>query len=436
MTTKRSPKGEGGIYFSKSKNMWEARITVKDPYSGKTKRLSRYASTEKDARKLKTELLRQRDYGSLRFGPNQSFSDYATHYLEFEAPNRCSKTTINDYFYKLEHYVIPEIGNRPYRDIKPVELQELFTRMMRGTKSQKSLSWKSVESIRGLLSGIFAVAESHGDIPFNPVRRTFHPKPSKDQTQKIIEVWTEEEQRDLIFKSVGTEFEAYIYLVLSTGLRIGEATALRWSDIDFQKGVVHVRKTLRRTTEAPADFKFHTSAKQERKKSEMVFNEPKTFSSRRSLQIQPPVIEALVQRAFKQQVKRLQEGSKWNELELVFPNEDGFPIQPGTFRSHYKRFLESIEIRYIRPHWIRHTFAVTLLSNHATIEQVQQAIGHSSNRITKDTYAKSVPSLGHQAIAQMSKLLFPKSDTNPVMGNTSIENQIIKLKENNNDIGK
>ena len=415
MTTKRSPKGEGGIYFSKSKNMWEARITVKDPYSGKTKRLSRYASTEKDARKLKTELLRQRDYGSLRFGPNQSFSDYATHYLEFEAPNRCSKTTINDYFYKLEHYVIPEIGNRPYRDIKPVELQELFTRMMRGTKSQKPLSWKSVESIRGLLSGIFAVAESHGDVPFNPVRKTFHPKPTKDVAQKIIEVWTEDEQRDVILKSTGTNFEAYIYLVLSTGLRTGEATALRWSDIDFQNGVVHIRKTLRRTTPAPTDFKFDISVGKEQKKSEMVFNEPKTSSSRRSLQIQPPVIEALVQRAFKQQVKRIEEGSDWNEMELVFPNEDGKPIQPGTFRSHYRGFLKSIGIRYIRPHWIRHTFAVTLLSNHATIEQVQQALGHSSNRITKDTYAKSVPLLGHQAVAMMSKLMFPEADLNPII---------------------
>ncbi len=415
MTTKRSPKGEGGIYFSKSKNMWEARITVKDPYSGKTKRLSRYASTEKDARKLKTELLRQRDYGSLRFGTNQSFSDYATHYLEFEAPNRCSKTTINDYFYKLEHYVIPEIGNRPYRDIKPVELQELFTRMMRGTKSQKPLSWKSVESIRGLLSGIFAVAESHGDVPFNPVRKTFHPKPTKDVAQKIIEVWTEDEQRDVILKSTGTNFEAYIYLVLSTGLRTGEATALRWSDIDFQNGVVHIRKTLRRTTPAPTDFKFDISVGKEQKKSEMVFNEPKTSSSRRSLQIQPPVIEALVQRAFKQQVKRIEEGSDWNEMELVFPNEDGKPIQPGTFRSHYRGFLKSIGIRYIRPHWIRHTFAVTLLSNHATIEQVQQALGHSSNRITKDTYAKSVPLLGHQAVAMMSKLMFPEADLNPII---------------------
>ena len=288
--------------------------------------------------------------------------------------------------------------------------------MQRGSSTRKALAWKSVESIRGLLSGIFAVAERHGEIPFNPVRRTFSPKPTKDQSQKIIEVWTEDEQRNVIVKSAGTEFEAYIYLVLSTGLRIGEATALRWSDIDFEKGMIHVRKTLRRTTPAPKNFKFDTSNAKEQKKSQMVFNEPKTSSSRRSLQIQPPVIEALVQRAFGQQVKRLEEGSNWNEMDLVFPNENGLPIQPGTFRTHYKSFLRSVGIRYIRPHWMRHTFAVTLLSNHATVEQVQQALGHSSSRITKDIYAKDVPTLGHQAIAQMSQMLFPGSESNLVLG--------------------
>ena len=84
----------------------------------------------------------------------------------------------------------------------------------------------------------------------------------------------------------------------------------------------------------------------------------------RFLQLQPVVLDALYLHRVAQEMKMKEMSGEWQDYDLVFPDLDGSPVNPSTFRSRYRQFLKEKNLRYINPHDIRHTFAVTLIKNH------------------------------------------------------------------------
>ena len=401
MTKKRNTKGEGSVFYSEAKAKWIVRVPLRNSVDGRTQKVERTVATRNEAIRLRRELLNQRDNRLLATGPKQSFKDYAEHYLEFEAPNRCKATTINDYDLKLRVYIYPVFGERPYRDITSSELTEFFSKL------HKKYATKTVESIRGIMSGIFSAAERHEHIPTNPVKRTLPPQRKEFESQKKHPVWTENELRSVIEISTDTPFQAFIFLAATTGLRLGELLGLTWEDLDFQTGALYVQRTLRLTQDRLT---------RSNKKYQLVFNTPKTADSNRMLQVQPVVLDALMMHKLSQDLLKAEVGTKWTDFDLVFPEKTGMPVNPTTFRGRYQRFLERNGIRYIAPHDIRHTFATTLVANNASLQEVQQAMGHHDIKVTKNIYARDIPSLGHQAVSKMTQIIFPGSPERPSLG--------------------
>ena len=403
MTKQRHTKGEGSIFFSKAKGKWIVRVPLRNSMNGKHERVERTASSKGEAVRLRRDLLNQRDNQLLATGPKQTFKEYSQHYLEYEAPSRCKETTINDYDLKLRVYIYPVFGDRPFRDITSNELQEFFIKL------HKKYATKTVESIRGIMSGIFSAAERHGHIPSNPIKRTRPPQKKQFERPKRHTVWTEEELREVIAVSTDTPFQAFIYLASTTGLRLGELLGLTWEDLDFETGALYVQRTLRLTQDRLT---------RSNKKYQLVFNTPKTADSYRMLQVQPVVLDALTLHKMSQDLLRIEVGAEWADFDLVFPEKTGKPVNPTTFRGRYERFLKSNGLRYIAPHDIRHTFATTLVANNASLQEVQQAMGHHDIKVTKNIYARDIPSLGHQAVSKMTQIAFPGSRENLALGIT------------------
>jgi integrase len=401
---KRKPKGQGSVYFSKAKKLWTVKIPVMNPLTGKMEPTYHYAKNALDAELLKRRLLDERDNNTLVLGPRCSFRDYAMRFLEFRAPKKCKATTVDFYYQILNMYVFPVFGERTFRDITPGEIQDFLTAL----DKKERYADKTIETIRGVMMSVYTSAEKLGEISSNPMKRTSPPEKDPYKPKKRHPVWSESEQREVIADSINSPFETYLFLMLTTGLRLGEATGLRWEDIDDTPGGVWIQRTLRQTTPFPVDGV--------KRKSHLVFNTPKSPDSHRYLQLQPVVLDSLQRHKLEQDLIRSEKGPDWNPKGLVFPNYDGTPVAPSTFRSRYKRFLESIGVRYIAPHDIRHTFAMTLIENKASVKQVQQALGHSTSKVTEEYYIKDVPKLGHEAVAMQTKFLFPDSPANEIIG--------------------
>ena len=393
MNKKLGTRGNGSITFSAIRNCYIVRVPVGKHSNGRTRFVSRNCKTRIEADKVRRELLNRRDNKQLAAGPRQTFEQFAMRYLEFDAPNVCKQTTINDYYGHFRRYLFPHIGKIPIADITSMQLEELLTSL------RKKHSAKTVNTIRGVLGSVFTSAERHELVITSPVRRTKPAKQGEWDVPRNQPPWSVEECQAVMACDPGSLMNIYITLSLMTGLRIGEVLGLQWDDIDLDSGLLYVQRTLRQTTEFTFDGQTKTA---------LVFNTPKTKDSQRFLQIHRDTLDSLRLLKLNQDMNKQVLGDEWVNSGCVFTETNGRCIYPETMRSRYRKFLEKNNARYIRPHDLRHTFATILIENGASLQQVQQAMGQSSIEMTKNVYGKNLPVLGQQATALQAQILKPK----------------------------
>ncbi len=164
-----------------------------------------------------------------------------------------------------------------------------------------------------------------------------------------------------------------------TGLRQGELLGLMWDDIDFASGRIYVRRSLQ----------------------DGVLMEPKSAHSRRPVDIPPLLIQMLKEhQAF--QAATLES----NELNLVFPNQAGRPMDRSNLQVRiFEPALRRAGLRKVRFHDLRHSYASLLINDGANIKYVQRQLGHASCMITLDTYSHLIREAGREAIGKLDSLL-------------------------------
>jgi integrase len=175
---------------------------------------------------------------------------------------------------------------------------------------------------------------------------------------------------------------------VTTGLRLGEALALRWSDLDLKEG----RATIRR-------------AVQRQRGAGLVFVEPKSARSRRTVPIPRETIDVLEQQRRSNDRDRSKARDPWQENDLVFPNPVGRPRDTAYRSISFHAALDRADLPRMRLHDLRHTAATHLLTKQVHPKVVQDLLGHSTIAITLDTYSHVMPALAKAASNEMSRLV-------------------------------
>jgi integrase len=176
---------------------------------------------------------------------------------------------------------------------------------------------------------------------------------------------TVEQARALLAAAAGNRFEALFVLAVKTDMHRGELLALRWEDVDLDKGMLQVRGTLRRTREG------------------LPFGVPKTAASRRQVVLSPSMVAALRRHRARQEV-----GDLWLNLGLVFPNTLGRPMEPRDLLANgYRPLLDRAGLPPVTFHALRHTAATLLLSEGEHPKVVQELLGHAQVSITRTAKA-------------------------------------------------
>ncbi|VIB30231.1 integrase [Clostridioides difficile] len=191
----------------------------------------------------------------------------------------------------------------------------------------------------------------------------------------------------LIEKLNNSNIEIPILLMLILGLRLGEATGLRWTDVDLNICSVSVSQTL-----------IYANNKIE-------FKEPKTSKSRRTLSAPDELIEKLKIEKLRQNKLKLQ-GILKNENNLVCLNRDYNPFLPATLRKSFHRFIKKNNLRNIRMHDLRHTNASLLLLGGTNMKVVSERLGHTDIQITMNRYSHVLEEMDKKASDNLSKILF------------------------------
>ena len=304
---------------------------------------------------------------------NKTIREIAEAWKEYKRPY-VKQSTMAAYVLILENHVLPEFGDND-------SLHEHDVQAFVLKKIEHGLSAKSVKDILIVLKMVmkFGVKNewmnhSEWDIKF--------PVNSQPKELEVLSVANHKKildyvQHNFTFMSLG------IYISLSTGLRIGEICALKWSDINVADGKITVQRTIERIYMVEG----------EKKHTQLVINTPKTVNSCREI----PISKELL--AMVKPMKKVV-----NADFYVLTNEDK-PTEPRTYRNYYNRLMEKLDIPKLKYHGLRHSFATRCIEAGCDYKTVSVLLGHSNISTTLNLYVHPNMEQKKRCINKMLKSL-------------------------------
>ena len=302
--------------------------------------------------------------------------------------NEIRESTRMNYLYYYNKFVRDSLGKEKMEDILKTDIKNFYKMLY------KSIQLGTIKIIHNCIRQAFETAiESHA-IRENPTQIKWKEIGISSYTEEKIALSTEEQEAFVGWARKSPDYCVYVPLfvvLLGTGLRIGEALALTWDDIDLKNGVIHVNKTLsyRVWENGASAFKIHPA---------------KTKAGKRDIPILTEVRKVLLDL----KKERLSKGMCVNIIDgykdFVFMNSNKRVYMASNINKVINKIIrwcnkeesekakeegrEPFQIRHFSVHNFRHTFATFLCMNETNLKMIQYIMGHSSIKITMDIYAK------------------------------------------------
>jgi integrase len=283
------------------------------------------------------------------------FPDYCNRWIENER-KFLKESTFTIYSTLIRTQIIPEFIDMEIKDIDSSCLQRILT-----AKLNKGLKLKTVKDVMSLTLSILHSAMRENTLGFVKYKLKY-PKETEQKTKHL----TKDEENVLLNyclsninpKTVG------ILLVIFTGIRIGEVCSIKWSDIDLDRKVINISKTLQRLY-----FKDVNNSKGFTK---VITDSPKSKKSSRHIPLVSKIYEVL------QVVKSR------DDYYLITNNTKY--CEPRTLRESFRRIMIKLDLPNITFHGLRHTFATRCIENGAEYKTLSEILGHSSITTTMNLY--------------------------------------------------
>ncbi len=361
------------IYKRKDKR-WEGRCWIGKKENGKPKYRSVYGKTLKEVReklyplKLKYQIIRQTQGESCI-----TLQEWSHFWLNIVQPE-IKQSTYANYRHKLTYYVLSTIGDYQLNELNHEAAKKLLVSLQ-----ERRLKPSTIQAIFRIVNQCinYAIQENH--VTLNPFSSIKLPKIMKKGDQAL----TKTEQKELEKAAVAEEKGKGLptLLALHAGLRIGEVSALAWQDIDFERNLIHVKSTFQRVFTVV-----------ENKKTELVYTSSKTAASARSIPMSQTIRTALLQH------------KKHSAGIFVFSSKAN-PSEPRLLTYHFHKIRERANLKHVHFHQLRHTFATRCIESNGDIKSVSQLMGHSSTKLTLDTYTSSLMEQKVLVVEQMERAI-------------------------------
>jgi integrase len=374
MATKRRGHGEGAIYQRKGDGRWVGALILPNG-----KRKSLYAKTRADVTAKLRAAMKGLDDGISLDTDRQTVASYLDKWLAAGVKPSVRVKTYEGYESIVRVRVAPDIGRKQLAKLTALDLQALYTEL-----ADAGLSARSVHHTHRVLHRAFVQAVRWNLIVRNPCDGAQGPR----ATGSEMKVWTPEQTDAFLIATRQHPGHALYMLALTTGMRQGELLGLKWADVDLSAGTLAVRRSLQR----------------QRGKG-LVFEEPKTARSRRSIRLSQRAIDALRAHHDRQTFDRRIVGSEWNARYLVFCHATGEPLDPSYQTTIFKKAVEAADLPAIRFHDMRHTAATMLLAKGVHVKLISEMLGHATITLTLDTYSHVIPAMHGDAAAAIDAIL-------------------------------
>ena len=304
---------------------------------------------------------------------HKTVREIAAAWKEYKRPY-VKQSTMAAYALILENHILPHFGDSD-------SLHEQAVQVFVLQKLENGLSVKTVKDILIVLKMVMKFGVKNEWMTYYE----WDIKYPTTSTNKELEVLSVANHRKILnyIQSHFTFTGLGIYISLSTGLRIGEICALKWSDINVTDGTITVSRTIERIYIIEG----------EKKHTELVINTPKTKNSCREI----PMSKELL--AMIKPLKKVV-----NDDFYVLTNDER-PTEPRTYRNYYNGLMAKLDIPKLKYHGLRHSFATRCIEAGCDYKTVSVLLGHSNISTTLNLYVHPNMEQKKRCITKMFKSL-------------------------------
>lgn len=351
------------IYQRTKGGPWQVDFRYREPETGRTKRFRRTTGTtiKKEALILERQWKQEaQNHGAENQPSNVStgtpFSGATKRFMDDYARVHNKPSEVTNKLQIIRNHLHPFFRHRPIEEIKRRDIDTYLA-----LKKREGLHTKTLNNHIGVMSRMFNCFVEWELIPASPMNGVKKLK----TPEATFDFYTKEETERFLEECLKSEsfWHPFFTTAFNTGMRLGELAALRWGDVDFEHGLIHVRRNLYRGHEGT----------------------PKGGRNR-----QIPMNQFL-------RIVLLDHYDKNKNNPRVFLSLQGTDLTVNSHRRSFERIIKKAELKRIRFHDVRHSFASQLVMNGVILSVVQKLLGHSTIAMT-ERYSHLAPGMTHEAV--------------------------------------
>lgn len=325
------------------------------------------------------EVIRTKRDHRYRSPSTMTVNDLVSEYIE-RASTRISERTKLTYLNRAASMIAPSIGSHKVEGLTPLDLQRWIDGL-----SRKGFAASTIHAAVAVMMGALREAAMLGITDRHLGAGVRRPTIRRDEPA----TWTEAEVKRVLRSVSGDlRFDALYHVAIATGMRPGELRALQWADVDLERGILRVRRTITKDTTG----------------TEISATRTKTGKGR-AIALAPAIVEKLRWHRARQNERRLA-SDRWHNLDLVFDRGDGHWLYQGHWRKRQIALCEEAGVPFVTAHGLRHSSASLEIAAGTPIKIVSERLGHASVAMTLDIYQHVSPDMQRAAADALADRLF------------------------------
>lgn len=392
---KRRSNGEGCIYKDTRSGKWKGKFEIGYDAKGNRKFKSCTGNSEREVRLLLKDLMEKHQSGIDVSSKSVKVGEYFDKWFYDNVIYDLRKSTSQSYEMIIRRHIKPHIGDIVFANLNDDDIKNFYRFLYENGKlnGKGGLSPKTVENIHLVISSCINFALKRGELMRNPLLTV----KLRREGKKEIEVFTRDEQEKILAECPNHYYGMAIKFDFYTGLRAGELLGLTWDCVDFCKNTIRINKQVQRN-------KIFNQKSDNKTILGFVYN-TKTKTSNRIIKVMRPLMIELTKYKKEQDILKKKLGQDYyTKLNLVFPRQDGYFTDTGTFLDAFSRIQNKLDIPHRNVHAMRHTFATRALESGMKPIVVSRLLGHASIQITMDIYGHVIPDFAEQELKKMEEI--------------------------------